>query len=102
MKTRQGFVGNSSTSSFLIFGANLENVPAEQRSRIKSAHVNVTHGQDDVYIGLSWDAVEDDETGRGFKQRVADDAVAALTAAGVDEEIIKDLKFETYSEAWND
>ena len=86
MKIRSGFVSNSSSSSFLIYGISiakdklaeffpdqedfdkygffddkLEGTCLEEHSQYDSSYFNV---------GCSWDSVRDDETGRDFKIRV--------------------------------
>lgn len=102
MKIRRGFVGNSSTSSFLIFGANMDAISPEHIEQIKEDKVEVVRGPCNVYLGLSWDEVRDGETGWEFKRRVKHGVKIALEEAGVDEEIIDSLMYETHSEAWYD
>ena len=125
MKIRNGFVSNSSSSSFLIFGKRFEGVSKfikndvvleklgddfdedlyaeglyevmEQIIGWKEGlefHIN-DYDDDDVWVGVSWKDVGDNETGLEFKQRVADEINKKL---GTSYEI-KDLS--TYEEAWN-
>ena len=109
MKTRNGFVSNSSSSSFLIYGAELSNHREELSTKFsedreidrwelrdlieKETGLEVSNGPegDYLYVGKSWDSIKDDETGLQFKQSV--------------EKIFKeklglDVKLETCSEAW--
>lgn len=89
MKIRNGFVSNSSSSSFLIFGIYIDDISeltplvSEEDMNIYDIMENIIPGnvlhwyiipwdEDDVYIGLDWDQVQDDETGAEFKTRVTD------------------------------
>jgi hypothetical protein len=149
MKIRNGFVSNSSSSSFCIYGINLEtdyvdilkkikkNVPElfekvkeyaseydedidintdEGLERIteddpidlldrvlnnkkkdewetKSGDLVIHHPDDcDVYIGMEWKDIGDDETGKQFKDRIE----AQL------KKILGKVKCETHEMAWRD
>ena len=98
MKVRTGFVSNSSSSSFLIYGIAVEDIDTLKKSLSKTtpkADEEVEEGDEDNYefletlldkpeaegleyhvsdycnwIGASWDTVGDDETGAQFKKRV--------------------------------
>lgn len=98
MIKRYGFVANSSSSSFLIYGIYITEKEAKEAVE-KSVHPSIVEmrekyglnepvetldaipglftsvgdydmGQDGLYIGASWDSVQDDETGAEFKARV--------------------------------
>ena len=105
MKIRNGFVSNSSSSSFLIYGtcASKENVikglkaagvEVHDESYVKIEGLDVQSPFDDggLYIGSSWSDVGDDETGAQFKARVE-----ALI-----QKFLPDAKCSTHSEAWYD
>ncbi len=71
MKVRHGFVSNSSTTSFLIYGAQ---IPTDKEEEAKllglSTYSGDCYSDDEFFAGLSWDCVGDDETGKQFKERV--------------------------------
>lgn len=79
MKIRHGFVSNSSSSSFLIYGiqipdeklrdGNVWDVAHELAEEAGLIYFNIGDGGG-YYIGRSWSDVKDDETGRQFKDRV--------------------------------
>jgi hypothetical protein len=93
MKIRNGFVSNSSSSSFLIFGKSFDsvedlNLTEEQKEEFEidldsyslmekiipwnkklNIEWHIMDYDDIIYIGQSWDQVRDDETGLQFKER---------------------------------
>jgi hypothetical protein len=90
MKIRKGFVSNSSTSSFMIYGTYFEESVFEDKycdgndaydsfntllEKVESLGHD-TNGllyeftDDYIYVGYSWDSINDDETGKEFKNRV--------------------------------
>lgn len=108
MKIRTGFVSNSSSSSFLIYGVSFEksellkilsaklNKPADEidihEDFEKLTGYYVYHPCDgDYYMGRSWSSIQNDETGKQFKDSIEKDF----------KEIFGDgVKVQTLEEAW--
>lgn len=112
MKIRAGFVSNSSSSSFCIYGAYIRDsernaiaekagveheeldlceVIEEYLSKNKiNCEVHSAPYDSSVYVGRSWDSIKDNETGGDFKKSV--------------EESLKDIakSFSTFEESWYD
>jgi len=122
MKIRTGFVSNSSTSSFLIYGVAIEDVSDLRDKLLEKYNITEEEFEDDYegsvyelvekemedvagfewhepgdydtfYIGKSWHLINDDETGAQFKANVE---------KTLKEKFGDDLEFETLSEAWRD
>lgn len=111
MKIRCGFVSNSSSSSFLIYGVVLENNQSlfkdtesvldlleEAAKEVEQVSVEYPPDDDYVYVGMSWSQVKDDETGAQFKARVEKAVTEVIEKVGYTEKV----KFSTYKEAWRD
>jgi len=115
MKVRNGFVSNSSTSSFLIYGVQIEDL-SDIEDVIEKLNLS-EDAQDDryeiaealtkdttlsyncpfdygVYIGKSWAEIEDDETGASFKKSIKKE-IENIFGKEIAE------KCETHSEAWH-
>ena len=103
MKVRLGFVSNSSSSSFLIYGSLIEEDNsifdikefADDPMCYCEQHDLECHSpwDSEYYVGKSWDGIKDNQTGKEFKEEV--------------EETIKEMNsaintFGTFSEAWRD
>ena len=111
MKQRNGFVSNSSSSSFLIYGTTVdtcngkvENDDEEYSSiedKIRELKLSLNawnpQGFDEMYIGASWSSVKDDETGKQFKERVQAEVDKLTTALGVEWQ-----ECSTHQEEWFD
>lgn len=68
MKFRRGFVSNSSTTSFCVMGAYVENVQVTEQME-EDLEVYADYDADG-YVGLSPEKMEDTETPIDFKNRV--------------------------------
>jgi hypothetical protein len=119
MKIRQGFVSNSSSSSFLIYGVSVEDndklvealklTDEEKEGWEDEGNWFLTELFDDkddsnlelqtaydgeyLYLGRSWSSVGDNETGLEFKNSIQKDINKLL---GEND----DSKCSTISEAW--
>ena len=74
MKVRYGFVSNSSSTSFCIYGTSIGRSKADELDG-NSKELEICYGNPDyedapAYIGVSWKRIRDDETGAQFKARV--------------------------------
>lgn len=76
MKIRLGFVSNSSSESFLIYGALLSEADVDAAyEKLKGTNLHIEYGDPnfrdgEVYVGRSWGNIGDDETGREFKEGI--------------------------------
>ena len=104
MKIRKGFVSNSSSTSFSVYGIGEDNETLLEMLNTTSGNtvtvdedeyvdwyetfstfnlqgLEITTGDDYSYVGVSWDELGDDETGAQFKTRVNDLLVSVFGAA---------------------
>jgi hypothetical protein len=94
MKYRLGFVSNSSSCSFLIYGTVVEREKVSNLVElISKENLDITYYNDYAYIGKSWDKIKDDETGAQFKEPIK----KALVRIFGDNVVV-----ETLEEAWYD
>lgn len=105
MKIRHGFVSNSSTTSFCIYGicieAGEEIIELAERSDMFS---RFSPDGDSIYIGKEWCAIGDNETGAQFKKSTQEKIEKfVLTSKLKGFNIITDsLQCSTIQEAWHD
>lgn len=102
MKIRNGFVSNSSSASFLIFGTGLLEKFKDDAEKIineKGLNLDIINSPYSYYIGISWDEIADEETGREFKTHIEKDIKTLFEELGADTDRIKCF---THSETWYD
>jgi len=90
MKKRFGFVSNSSSSSFCIYGTIIPDGNYDEfELRIKGTNLELHSPpeSDTLYIGLSPTDIEMDETRKQFQERVA--------------KLLKDCNIENTSLGWH-
>ncbi len=125
MKIRNGFVSNSSTSSFCIYGAYLSDFKGGVKEVLRDCAKKIDKNVDDykqwdlyellegildksglefympydgdsVCVGRSWASIKDNETGLQFKQSVKE-KVKEVFGESADK-----LSFSSLEEAWRD
>jgi len=103
MKVRLGFVSNSSSVSFTIYGIYVEgkrNNCIEEIRNIAGEMGLFTHYDrdgEDAYIGRKWSDIKDNETGAEFKKSVKEKISLLVLKAS-----IKDATLCTFEEGWYD
>lgn len=105
MKIRMGFVSNSSSSSFCIYGASIEfddvgkllgtdgfdESVLDEKLQGTGLEYHTISELDVLYIGREWSKIGDDETGLQFKNSVKQKLKDIFG---------KELKVRTIEEAW--
>ena len=118
MKIRRGFVSNSSSCSFCIYGISIE--PQKLCEKLIENGIELTeadqediydwfdskenkltenlgirygpeYGEGDLFIGKEWHNITDDQTGAKFKKEIEEN---------IEKLIGKDTKCFTHKEAW--
>ena len=98
MKTRQGFVSNSSSSSFCILGVEIDretsNKIEDAYKELKETRVrtqcSISHDEG-MYVGIDVTSMKDDETPRQIKRELVDVLHKIGVDVGIDKvEFIKD------------
>ena len=69
MKIREGFVSNSSSTSFSIYGAIVEK-EAEEKTFLDYFYGDPNAYDRSTYIGLEYSSMSDDETKKQFKEKI--------------------------------
>jgi len=97
MKIRKGFVSNSSSTSFCIYGIHIYNPTNDlyEEAEGLGLFVRGDQGGDGLYIGKSWTHIGNDETGRQFKE-AAQETVNKLSISD------KQKSCRTIQEGWFD
>lgn len=70
MKIRSGFVSNSSTTSFCIYGLRLNECSSEVRNKLREIGLEIFYGYDCTYAGRCFSEIKDEETGKQFKDNI--------------------------------
>jgi len=112
MKFRSGFVSNSSSSSFSLYGIVLEPTEkcqekddavyeAQEAAEKFGLEFETMCDYDDMWLGVSWCRIKDDQTGKEFKQFV-EEGVKKFLAKHKGLFVSEKLVFGHHEEAWRD
>lgn len=105
MKIRNGFVSNSSSTSFCIYGMYIEdsNDLGELNEIEKLIHkvgLEIYYSYEDicVFIGKSWSSIKDEQTGKQFKDEIEEKLKKTFP------DLFKNfvIQLETYDECFYD
>ena len=110
MKVRIGFVSNSSTTSFCIYGVLLDEAELVERLNLSEEGISDTiyeladknnlyctmpPDSGEYYLGVDWPEIGDKETGAEFKKRVAKKLKEVF-------HLTEKQEYATHSEGWRD
>jgi hypothetical protein len=109
MKIRSGFVANSSTSSFMMYGVCIDYDPEGDKDDEdfdfdyydETEKVGLDHyqlGDSNHFIGISMSQIGDDETGKQFKDKITKKVNEFLDKIGY----TGIRHFSIMEEAWHD
>ena len=70
MKVRNGFVSNSSTTSFCIYGTIANEFESVKLPQGFDYYYSDPNNDSRIYIGKPWCDIGDDETGKQFKDNI--------------------------------
>ncbi len=104
MKTRMGFVSNSSTTSFCIYGARTKvdednwqgrYLGKDLDDRLQELGIEMQYSQwsEEYLLGAEWSSIREDETGKEFRERIETEVLKIDPDA---------TEFNTYEEAYRD
>lgn len=96
MKIREGFVSNSSSTSFCIYGVRVDRDDEVENLEMLAGDMGLPYyhdPEDGIYIGRDWSTIGDDETGKQFKE---------TTQEKIDKLPIGNKHCGTIEEAWYD
>lgn len=99
MKLRKGYVSNSSTTSFCIFGARLPDDISSKYEVLEEekTDLSIHYGEiGDVYVGESYENMDDSQTKKQFEEEI----LAKLKELFGDD--YKNLFIGVWSEAFRD
>jgi hypothetical protein len=104
MKIRNGFVSNSSSSSFLIYGVTIEGVEGMTEEILygvfsSDCDLEVIHPDSyyPFYVGRSFDSMKMDETRRQFQANIESEILSRLGTQIKAEHV---SEFRVLSESW--
>ena len=109
MKVRHGFVSNSSSSSFCIYGFAVESSKYELLEKIEDwlKYKSIEgwavraggNDSDYIYVGKKWSSIEDDQTGAQFKREIEEVSALMQSELKLSE---CDAKCGTHDKSWYD